>query len=250
MSKQLVPFLDKNGNCIGHATKNDVHRDGRLHRAVSLFVARTNKPEVLVYKRGTHQSFSGRLDIPGGHEDVCDGGSLDATARREACEELVANGNAPLEFKVELLSKPEQLVSTAPTNCEWSSLFGMRLPSGLEVRVQDEGDDGKTLFKESKFETLDSLLKQYQENPEFAADGLGRVLQLVKTDEQFRKMLSNWLNRRTWTVAFESFPGGGGGDEFYFEKKFFGTEDEAEAFARDTNYFRYYGDAFWSIRPD
>lgn len=60
MKKEMVTIVDENDNEIGEEEKIKAHRDGKLHRAFSIFVF-NSKGQMLIQKRAKEKYHSGGL---------------------------------------------------------------------------------------------------------------------------------------------------------------------------------------------
>lgn len=58
--KEQVILVDERNNELGFMEKLDAHREGRLHRAISVFIFNENQ-ELLLQKRADHKYHSGSL---------------------------------------------------------------------------------------------------------------------------------------------------------------------------------------------
>ena len=58
--KEQVILVDERNNELGFMEKLDAHREGRLHRAISVFIFNENQ-ELLLQKRADHKYHSGGL---------------------------------------------------------------------------------------------------------------------------------------------------------------------------------------------
>jgi hypothetical protein len=250
----LVPYYDERGGRVGTATKREVHDRGLRHRAVQLLVYACGR--ALCYRRHAGQSFAGRLDLFGGHEDDVDSGSLLATAAREAAEELsLSVGTQPTAFPaagLQQLGRPLRVDSAG--NRETSQLFGVRLATVVQVSARDELEDGTTVPLEVVPLRLSELEAAYGCNPALVADGLGRVLGAIADDETFRQAVYEFAERGRWKLCFAcTLPGEPGcgcpDNDFYAEHKAAGTYEEAEALARELSWERYGGDFRYWIEP-
>lgn len=59
MTMNKIALVDINDNIIGYSTKDDVHKQGILHRAFSVFITNGNK--MLIQKRNINKYHSGGL---------------------------------------------------------------------------------------------------------------------------------------------------------------------------------------------
>lgn len=57
----MLILVDKNDNDVGYATKENVHRNGLLHKAFSIFIYDLEKDKVLLQKRAKGKYHSGGL---------------------------------------------------------------------------------------------------------------------------------------------------------------------------------------------
>ncbi|MFV0444382.1 MAG: hypothetical protein ACK5Q5_12500 [Planctomycetaceae bacterium] len=251
-----VPYFDSTGIRLGTCSKPEVHKHGHWHRTALILAVR--QAEVLVITRGEHQSYAGCRDLLGGHEDETDGGDLRATCIREASEELhVHVGGKPFKIGARdflLIGSEGSMLVDLPHNKERSSVYGLLLPDAAEVQVFDfDDDEQRNIQLESEFRQVAALLKDHSTNPEFAADGLRRVLEAIESDPQFSSAVEAFTTRRKWTICFaDSYPdepGTGGPDnDYYAEYEHFGSRREAEREAREISFERYRGDFVWWLK--
>jgi isopentenyldiphosphate isomerase len=84
--KEILNVIDEQGNIIGEATREEIHKRGLLHREIHVWIY-TPKKEIIFQKRSPNKdTFPNLLDASvGGHVDL--GDSFEAAAVRELEEE-------------------------------------------------------------------------------------------------------------------------------------------------------------------
>jgi hypothetical protein len=182
---------------VGVEEKSTVHSAGMLHASV-LTLVRHEDGRLAVYERHNGQSYPGCLDLlASGHMEPCDFPDPLSAAAREAEEELILLKDG-LRIVVDSkwitpLAASFSLVSTDPHNNERSSVFGLRLPGGVQVTGSDLTDAGDPVALIVRALTLEELLEQYNRDPSKIADGLRRVLSELEVNTQFRTRVQSFL---------------------------------------------------------
>ncbi len=101
---EIFDVCDANDNVIGQAARSEVHAQGLLHRAVHMWVFRSDGRLLLHYRSATKDEYPHcYTSSASGHVDA--GESYDAAAVREMREEL--DLEAPLTRLVRLPAGPE-----------------------------------------------------------------------------------------------------------------------------------------------
>jgi 8-oxo-dGTP pyrophosphatase MutT (NUDIX family) len=183
-----VALLDAETNLvIGVAEKEEAHAGELLHASV-LILVRDSVGRLVLPRRHDRQSYPGCLDLFGGHMQPSDAGQPRLAAEREAAEEVRLFCDGSLRVVIDPswlvpLSAPFDLVSTAANNNEWSTLFGLRLPAGVTARAFDEVGPGDEVELTLRGLTFEEALQLPEDG---LADGLRRVIQRCRQDEQFR----------------------------------------------------------------
>jgi 8-oxo-dGTP pyrophosphatase MutT (NUDIX family) len=267
MSQQFIPYYDEKGVLIGQETKQVVYRDGLWHKSALLLVCQAGR--VLTITRGQHQSFAGRIDIPGGHEDPADlaeaGDVHLRTAFREASEELslyhrfAAVGRSGWyetwkrdAFKA--ISQPCEMTVDSPANREWSTLVGVRIHEFYDVEAKDIDDNDALVSLNVAWLSLAELLCHFASEPEFCADGLGRVLLRMMSDQDFSQRVSDFVEAGDWLICFActtpAEPGCGCPDnDFYAEHEFSADYEDAKLAAGRISRANYFDDFQYWIAP-
>ena len=196
-----VAVLDDETNLIvGVGEKRDVHDKGLLHASVLLLV-RDHDGRAVVYERSKEQSYPGCLDVFGGHAQPSDGGVPRCTALREGREEIRLVGTDGLRVLLDerwlvQIGRDLELESFAERNRERTTLFGIRLPAGVNVRAFDETDDGTELELDTRLVPLPDLERLYVDSPETLADGMRRILEEMSTDLELRAQIHSFISAR------------------------------------------------------
>lgn len=104
MPEEIFDICDENDNVVGQATRNEVHAQGLLHRAVHIWVWNT-AGELLVHLRSENKDEfpSCYTSSASGHVDS--GEDYETAAHRELKEELNLTGE--LSFEIQLPASTE-----------------------------------------------------------------------------------------------------------------------------------------------
>lgn len=102
--EELFDVTDAADNVIGRLPRSEVHRQGLLHRAVSIFVL-NSRGELLVHQRSATKDEYLLLYTSSASGHVTAGETYDETAPRELREELGLS--APLRFLHKFPASPE-----------------------------------------------------------------------------------------------------------------------------------------------
>jgi isopentenyl-diphosphate delta-isomerase type 1 len=96
---EILEIIDSDDNVIGTATRAEIHKSGRMHRAVHIFVFNA-AGEIYVQKRSESKDrHPGKLDSSAaGHVDP--GESYHGAAVRELLEEIGINSHLEEAFRI------------------------------------------------------------------------------------------------------------------------------------------------------
>ena len=245
-----IAVYDETGKRVGHGSKSHVHVNGLWHCSVLLVVVHGGR--LLIYQRGSDQSWSGCWDLLGGHQDA-DDATIMATAFRELSEELVVGAGLPSlpTANLTLVGREGCLVSARSDNRERTSVFVYACPIA-DIQVQDQGDHGQTLTRASRWVTLTELRQTEEHRP--IADGLQRFLAHMDADREFCARVYAVVGHTKWRIGFgctrPGEPGCGCPDNnFYAEEIVDGSYADAKQMATTICRERYYGDFVSWIDP-
>ena|SRR5438067_1572423 len=106
MTEEIFDVVDERDQVVGRASRNEVHRDGLMHRATHVLVFNA-RGEVFLQKRSQIKDRQPGLwdSSASGHLDS--GEQYDACAVRELHEELGLQLNAPLTRLFKVAASPE-----------------------------------------------------------------------------------------------------------------------------------------------
>ena len=154
---EVLDVIDKNGNVIGRATREECHEKGLLHKTASIFVFKDDsKKEILLMRRSSKSDQdAGRYCHIGGH--VPSGQSYEEAARRELNEEIFYGHIMSKEIKFEAVS--QHMYNDLPNNFEMTKLFYAIHPGPF---FPDPFESSGEL----KFFDMDGLLAEIKNNPE------------------------------------------------------------------------------------
>ena len=211
MKTEMIPVIWPHDLRIAGAVERKfAHQFAIPHLTVLIIPVRAVDFKLAVYTRSPKQSFSGSIDIFGGHcaEDLlacltpmsCSQPSeaiIRATLIREANEELRmvnADGtnlvfdetNAKHLFRQ--VGQVGQFTVDTPHNVERSTLFLAKVSEGANINPCDEVD-GEVFPVQVEWLSLDELLAEYQTQHRPFADGAARILHLAAEDSEFRQTL-------------------------------------------------------------
>ncbi|MCA9076230.1 MAG: NUDIX domain-containing protein [Planctomycetaceae bacterium] len=103
-AQEIFDVCDADDNVIGQATRADVHANGLLHRAVHMWVFRSDGRMLLHFRSSTKDEYPHcYTSSASGHVDA--GESYDTAAVRELREELGLE--ASLEYLIKLPAGPD-----------------------------------------------------------------------------------------------------------------------------------------------
>jgi len=132
---EIVDIVDENDVVIGQATRQETHDQGLLHRAVHV-LALDEERNVLLQKRADSKAFNPGCWTSAASGHITTGDTYEATADREAVEEL----GLPRPLSLKYIGKVRADALDRKTGracCTWTALYTMRLTVGLEdVRPQ------------------------------------------------------------------------------------------------------------------
>ena len=84
--KELLNIVDNDDKIIGEKTREEIHREGLLHREVHVYFITPNKELILQHRAKDKDTYPDLLDAAvGGHVEI--GDSYEQTAIKEAAEE-------------------------------------------------------------------------------------------------------------------------------------------------------------------
>jgi len=153
----LIDIVDENDNVIGQKEKDDVHRDGDLHRVVHVWVL-NSKNELLCHRRADSKKvYPGFWDIiVGGHLNA--GETYEDAALREVEEEIgIKFSKDDMVFIGNWKGNPND---QEPRIREFSKSFAILYDSGIETMKMDTEE-----MSELKFVPIEEL-KRISKNPE------------------------------------------------------------------------------------
>jgi hypothetical protein len=139
------------------------------------------------------------------------------------------------------------------TNREWSTLVGVRIHEFYDVEAKDIDDNDELVSLNVRWFPLAELLCRYESDPEFCADGLGRILLRMKSDRNVSQRVHDFVQAGDWLICFACSspdePGCGCPDnDFYAEHEFSGSYEDAKLEAGRISYEKYFGDfQYWII---
>jgi isopentenyldiphosphate isomerase len=135
---QLLNIIDENDNIIGEGTREEIHKNGLLHREVHVWIF-NDKEEILFQRRAAGaDNFPNLLDASvGGHVEI--GDSYEKTALKELREETGIKANEEdLIFLVKMHRSVFDEV-TGATNNAMRSVYAYRYNGGIEDLKPERG---------------------------------------------------------------------------------------------------------------
>ena len=165
MAEEIFDICDEQDRVIGQAPRSEVHAQGLLHRAVHIWVIRSNGELLVQIRTATKDQYPNCItSAASGHVDA--GEDYDVAAKRELWEELQLRG--PLERIVKLPAGPE-------TALEHSMLYVLRTD---ETPVPDPHE-----IAELRTLGTPELARMIEETPELFTP-------------PFRSLLKWWIQNR------------------------------------------------------
>ncbi len=144
----MLDVVNEHNQVIGQATRQEIHENRWLHRAVHLLLVSPNRHFLLQQRADSRPTYPGRWDTSAaGH--VAAGESCDATIIREAREEIGYNISSPTPPLLVLDGSPE-------TDYEWVHFYAQELESRPNLRA--DPDEVKDLRWWPEDELLQSLV--------------------------------------------------------------------------------------------
>jgi len=135
---QLLNIIDENDNIIGEGTREEIHKNGLLHREVHVWIF-NDKEEILFQRRAAGaDNFPNLLDASvGGHVEI--GDSYEKTALKELREETGIKANKEdLIFLVKMHRSVFDEV-TGVTNNAMRAVYAYRYNGGVEKLKPERG---------------------------------------------------------------------------------------------------------------
>jgi isopentenyldiphosphate isomerase len=84
--KELLNVVNENDEVVGEEAREDIHRDGLLHREIHVYFITPNKEVIFQHRAKDKDTYPDMLDAAvGGHVEI--GDSYEKTAIKEAYEE-------------------------------------------------------------------------------------------------------------------------------------------------------------------
>lgn len=136
MAKEIIDELNENGEIIGQIDKDLAHKEGRLHKAIHLWILNNNNEVLLQYRCKDKKLYPNTWDISvGGH--VSKGEDTKAACIREANEELgIEIKEKELEY---ITTLREELIYEDINSQELVDVFIVRKDIKLEdIKLQEE----------------------------------------------------------------------------------------------------------------
>jgi len=139
MKMKLLNIVDDNDNIIGQDSRDNIHRQGLLHREVNVWIFNDNN-EILFQRRGQNKdTFPGLLDASaGGHVEI--GQNYDETAIKELAEET---GIVAAPSDLILLEKNKASIKdeiTGSVNNRFSTFYAYHLKPGIDKLQLEDGE--------------------------------------------------------------------------------------------------------------
>ncbi len=163
--------------------------------ASTITICRYSDKSLVLIRRPKGKSYAGCRDCAvAGH--LMFGETPYAGAVRELHEEAIWWENdrrVPITATLVQIGPERGLVSQAAHNNEFSTIFGLTVPAGVEWHAWDSLDDGSDVELEVVRMELGELLAAFRANPEDLADGLARVLREIDLGNEYGKAILRFI---------------------------------------------------------
>lgn len=120
--KEMLSIVDDNDEIIGERTREEIHRDGLLHREIHVCFITPNKELIFQHRAKDKDTFPDLLDVTvGGHVEI--GDSYEETAIKETEEETGVKINASDLIFIDKIKKRSKDEVTGKVNNAFKSVY-------------------------------------------------------------------------------------------------------------------------------
>ncbi len=176
MSKEKLNIVDEAGNILGEETRENIHKNGLLHREIHVWFFTPNKELIFQHRAKDKDTFPDLLDATvGGHVEI--GDDYEKTALKEIEEETgVRPGKEDLKFLKMIRFTALDSVSGMQNNAI-QAVYAFRYGGEIDgLRVEEGKSEG---FEEWSFE---NILQATEEDKKLFVPGIftEEILQIIK----------------------------------------------------------------------